>query len=99
VSAAMPKLEAACRDRARRPTLELVHGLKGGALMIGWARMANHCATVVHDLRAGTFAAWDTLVPELNELFTQSSRVMSDVIRAGTSACATPAMPPRFPSS
>lgn len=98
IAAAMPKLEIACREHAVRSALELVHGLKGGALMIGWTRAANRCAAVVHDLRAGTFAAWDTLAPELSEFFSQSSRVMSDLIRAGTIGHADQAMTSRAPS-
>ena len=92
------KLEQACAARDSQRAAELVHGLKGGALMLGWTRMAGRCHDLLRELREGTFAGWPELAPELNGLFVTTNNLMLTFLREGAAtARATPADPSTLP--
>jgi len=53
VPARLTKLTQAIHDRSRDAVLREAHGLKGSALGVGAARLAELCAAIEHDARDG----------------------------------------------
>lgn len=68
----LPRLQQACARADGRSAILLVHGLKGGALTLGWPRFVAACARSLEALRAGTFTDWARLPDELENLFAHS---------------------------
>jgi CheY-like chemotaxis protein len=71
-----PRLARAWTEKDDRAAAELIHGLKGGVLTLGWTRFGAFCDEVLRLLRAGQFSAWDTGLAELERLFSRSSAEM-----------------------
>lgn len=66
--ALLPLLRAAAAGRRAEELQNLVHGLKGCVLSMGWKRMGLRCADALAALRGNRFKEWDTLAPELQAL-------------------------------
>jgi CheY-like chemotaxis protein len=82
------RIQQACAARDTKAAIEPVHGLKGGALGLGWRRLAECCVEALAALRGGTFTAWDTLPATLGDLYAESVRAM-EAWRAGQPASQT----------
>jgi hypothetical protein len=85
-----PQLLAACRARDSLRLADLVHGLKGCFLTLGWMRIARRCIEVLGQARKSEFVAWETFPSELDRLYQASTAAMSETIatiaRAGSCA-------------
>ncbi len=68
----LPRLQQACTHGDGKAAILIVHGLKGGALTLGWSRFVAACARSLEALRAGTFTEWNQLPDELENLFAHS---------------------------
>ncbi len=75
-----PRVIAACEQKDPRRLAELMHGLKGCFLTLGWVRVARRCIEVLDQARKGEFAAWDTFPAELEELLNRSTAGMTDYL-------------------
>ena len=75
---ALPRIEAVCTSKDNARLAELVHGLKGCFLMLGWPRLANRCIDVLGQARKGEFAGWESLPGELRQLFAASAQAMHE---------------------
>jgi two-component system, sensor histidine kinase and response regulator len=79
--AAFARLRETLSERHAENTIEVVHGLKGGAAMLAMARFRTLCETVLTALRAGTFAHWGDLAEELEFLAERSFEALDDALR------------------
>jgi len=75
-----PRLQQACRARDTAALIEVVHGLKGSSLILGWCRFSVHCTTILDALRQGSFEGWATLPEEIQSLYDRSIVELSHVI-------------------
>lgn len=75
-----PRLQQACRARDTAALIEVVHGLKGSSLILGWCRFSVHCTTTLDALRQGSFDGWATLPEEIQSLYDRSIVELSHVI-------------------
>jgi HPt (histidine-containing phosphotransfer) domain-containing protein len=75
-------LQRAIDDRALDVVLREAHGLKGSALGIGAARLANLCATIEHEARDGSVDRITARSLELEPEFAHVRTALDDV-RAG----------------
>lgn len=71
-----PRLQQASSSRDFDVLIEVVHGLKGGALMLGWTRMGHSTVIFLNALRTRTFSGWDSFPEEIDRLFQQSALAM-----------------------
>ncbi|MBK8476699.1 MAG: PAS domain S-box protein [Opitutaceae bacterium] len=94
-----PKIVEACAAHNAPGLADLTHGLKGCFLMLGWARAAALCLTVLEAARKGTFTDWDDFPPQLQEAYTASSAAMEQCLTAiRTTTITTEALtPPHTP--
>ncbi|MBI5380634.1 MAG: PAS domain S-box protein [Opitutae bacterium] len=95
--AVQPQLAQACATRDARAAADLVHGLKGSSLMLGWARMGERCIEVLAQLRAGRFDRWEDFPRELDVLFETSMVEMDRVLAARAPAQSPASEPPSSP--
>ncbi len=67
---------------AHDPTalVEIIHGLKGGALMLGWSKFSAYCVTALTELRQNRFQNWAALPAQLQALYERSSSEMDAVL-------------------
>ena len=75
-----PRLQQACRARDTAALIEVVHGLKGSSLILGWCRFSAHCTTTLNTLRQGSFDGWTTLPEEIQSLYDRSIAEMHHVL-------------------
>jgi PAS domain S-box-containing protein len=75
-----PQVLVACEQKDPLRLAELVHGLKGCFLMLGWSRVARRCVQVLGEARRNEFAEWDRFPTELEHLFCTSAAVMADYL-------------------
>ena len=68
----LPRLQQACVDRDDKAAIQIVHGLKGGGLTLGWSRFVAACSHSLDSLRAGVFSEWSRLPVDLENLFEHS---------------------------
>lgn len=73
---ALPQLQAACIRHDSESLVRVVHGIKGGALMLGWAQMGHSMVVFLDALRSGTFTGWESFPGEMDRLFQHSTRAM-----------------------
>ncbi|MFW6354629.1 MAG: ATP-binding protein [Verrucomicrobiota bacterium] len=64
----LPALREALDARDTEECMRLVHGLKGGAAMLGLGRFRDTAQAALEALRADTFTHWESLADELDEL-------------------------------
>lgn len=68
----LPRLQQACVDRDDKAAIQIIHGLKGGGLTLGWSRFVAACSHSLDSLRAGVFSGWSRLPVDLENLFEHS---------------------------
>jgi PAS domain S-box-containing protein len=69
----MAQIELACREHDAEALVELVHGLKGGAAMMGWSQFGGGCRVILEDLRAERFEDWVGLPERLRRMHLRSA--------------------------
>jgi hypothetical protein len=65
--------------------------------MLGWARLADLCITVLNQARKGEFTNWDSFPAQLKQCHATSSAAMSaylDELRAGPATNLPPSVDP-----
>lgn len=81
-----PRLQQACNTHNTAALVELVHGLKGSSLILGWARFGAYCIHTLAALRRGTFCDWATLPGEIQSLYDKSISEMQPIFTAYANA-------------
>ena len=91
----LPRLQRACADRDGKAAILLVHGLKGGALTLGWSQFVALCSRSLEALRAGMFSDWGQLPGDLENLFAHSLSAAEATMEAWPDEVEAPAGAPR----
>jgi len=75
-----PRIVEACARKDGPHLAELVHGLKGCFLMLGWTRIASFCVEALTQARKGEFVAWETFPGDLKQFYNSSTAAMTDYL-------------------
>lgn len=77
LATARRRLAELSAERRAAETADLLHGVKGGVLALGWVRMGRWCNDELVALRAGKSINWETLPARFDEYFQVSIQAMA----------------------